>query len=146
MSGDATTVTIETIKGWLGGGFHDFLQMELAAYEPETASLTLALPYREAYARIAAVGDYHGGVLSAFLDVAGTFAAALAAGRIVATANIRTDYLRAPVKVDLSATARVLRAGRTLITCDVALADSDAVTYAIGRGTWTVPTRVSGTG
>ncbi len=133
---------LETIKGWLSGGFHDVLDMSIEAFDPADGTLTLSLPYKDRYARLPAVGDYHGGVLAAFLDVAGTFCAALAAKGPAATANMRTDYLRPPVKVDLFATARIVRAGRSLIVCDVEATDGDGRKYAVARGSWApVPMR-----
>lgn len=147
MTGDQSgmngpTMDLETIKGWLSGGFHDVLDMAIVSHDKATGTLTLALPYRDRYARLPAVGDYHGGVLAALLDVAGTFCAALAAGGPAATANMRTDYLRPPVKVDLLATARIVRAGRSLIVCDVEATDATGRQYAVARGSWMpVPTR-----
>lgn len=136
MSESPASVDLETIHEWLAGGFHDVLRMSVASHDPDGQRLTLALPFRPEYARLPSVGDYHGGILAALLDVTGTFTAALAARRIATTVNFRTDYLRPPIGVDLLSTGSVVRAGRSLITCDVAVSDADGREYAIARGTW----------
>jgi len=144
-------VDIDFLRGWLAGGFHDFLKMEILDYDPEAKVLRMALPFRPEYSRLPSVGDYHGGIIGALLDVVGTFVAALAAGVPAATMNLRTDYLRAPIKCDLIATGRIVRAGRTAIVADAELTDSDGRSYAVARGTWTplgspsgVPARAQG--
>ena len=130
-------IDLDTIRQWLGPvGFHAILRMDLLDYDATKPVLRLSLPFRDDYARIPQVGDYHGGVLAAFLDVAGTFAAALAAGGPAATVNLRTDYLRAPIKCDLIASGRVVRAGRSAIVVDADLSDEADKLYAVARGTW----------
>ena len=137
MSALSTTVDLDVIRTWMApAGFHRILQLDLLDYDPESQRLRLSLPFRDDYARLPHVGDYHGGVLAAALDVAGTFVSALAAGRVVATANLRTDYLRSPVRIDLIATAHIVRAGRTTIVADASLADETGKLFATARGTW----------
>lgn len=136
MMEQSMQINLGTIFQWLSGGFHDVLKMSIVEHDADKGLLTLALPYRDAYARLPSVGDYHGGVLSAFLDVAGTFVAALATGGPAATVNMRTDFLRPPVKIDLLATAKIVRAGRSVIVCDVEVTDADGRQYAVARGTW----------
>jgi len=137
MSAMPDKIDLEVIKAWLGPhGFHSVLRMTVLDHDSDAQRLRLSLPFREEYTRIPQVGDYHGGVLSALLDVAGTFVAALSAGGVVATTSLRTDYLRPPIRCDLIATARTVRAGRSVVVADVEIADADGRLYAIGRGTW----------
>lgn len=138
MSGMPDKVDLDVIRSWLSpAGFHGVLRMSIEDYDPDAQQLRLLLPFREEYARIPQVGDYHGGVLAAFLDVAGTFISALTAGTVVATSNLRTDYLRPPVRCDLLATGKIVRAGRSVIVSDVEVADADGRLYTVARGTWT---------
>lgn len=118
------------------GGFHAFLDMRMESADEQRQTLALRLPYHAKYARIEAMGDYHGGILASLLDVAGTFACSLAAGRITPTINLRTDYLKNPAKCDLIATARVIRLGKTVAVADVEIRDDVGTLYAIARGDW----------
>ena len=138
MSELPDTVDLDVVRSWLSGGFHDVLAMSVVDFDQDAGVLRLALPFQDRYARLPQVGDYHGGVLSAFLDVAGTFVAALAAGGPVATMNLRIDYLRPAVKCGLVATATIVRAGRSAIVADAEVADDKGRACAIARGTWTV--------
>ncbi len=65
-------------------------------------------------------------------------------GKMAPTIDLRIDYLRAAGEVDLTATARIVRAGRTVAIVDIEVTDPDARLVAIGRGafsTATPPTR-----
>jgi uncharacterized protein (TIGR00369 family) len=128
---------LETLRGFLGIGFHGFLRMEIVAADAVKGTIAIRLPFRDEYSRIPESGDYHGGIIAALLDVAGTFAASLVAK--TPTMNLRTDYLRPPVRCDLLATARVLRMGRSAIVADVEIADPSGAVCAVARGTWSVP-------
>jgi uncharacterized protein (TIGR00369 family) len=130
---------LDTLRTFLGIGFHRFLRMEIFAADAAKGTISIRLPFREEYARIPETGDYHGGIIAALLDVAGTFAASLIAKTPTPTMNLRTDYLRPPVRCDLVATARVLRAGRSAIVVDVEVAEPSGAVCAIARGTWSVP-------
>ena len=46
------------------------------------------------------------------------------------------DYLRPAVNTDLVASARTLRAGRSVGVVDIALHDKDGRLVAVGRGTY----------
>lgn len=52
------------------------------------------------------------------------------------TSNFRIDFLKTPVKVDLVATGKVVRSGRTVAVADVEISDEAGQVYAIGRGTF----------
>ena len=141
MNDASPSVTMETLRGWLSGGFHSVLRMEILGYEPAQQELRIALPFRAEYSRMPEVGDYHGGVIAALLDEAGTFVSALASGQPAATANLRTDFLKAPKRCDLTAVAQIVRAGRTLIVADVKAVGDDGTVYAVARGSWSVLSR-----
>ena len=79
-------------------------------------------------------GQYHGGVIATLIDVAGDFALALIVGGPVPTINLRVDYLRPATRTNLTATARVRRAGRTVGVVDVDVHDDNGKLVAVGRG------------
>jgi uncharacterized protein (TIGR00369 family) len=118
------------------GPFHHFLRMEALSIDEEGKRVVLRLPYRPEYQRQPDTGQIHGGVISAFIDIAGTFAVVAAAGHGVPTINLRVDYLRGALETTLTATATVLRAGRTVAVVDIDLRDDQGRQVAVGRGTY----------
>jgi len=102
----------------------------------EEKRIVLRLPYRPEYQRQAETGQVHGGIISAFIDVAGTFAVAAVVGHGVPTINLRVDYLRGALNTTLIATATVLRAGRMVAVVDIDLRDEQNRQVAVGRGTY----------
>jgi uncharacterized protein (TIGR00369 family) len=119
-----------------GDGFVQFLGLEVERFDPEHDELTIKLPYRSVFSRRAEIGGYHGGVVAALLDVAGTFTCGMHYGQLGPTINLRVDYLLTPDACDLYATGKIIRAGRTVAVVDVSATDADGVLYAVGRGTW----------
>ena len=115
--------------------FHAFLEprVEDAAAEPGTA--TIRLPYKDAFRRRSEQPEYHGGVISAFIDLVGHAAVAARVGHGVPTINLRIDYLRM-ASGDLTGVGRVVRAGRTIAIVDVEIADASGRLVALGRGTF----------
>ena len=123
-----------TLRRYLAAGpFHEFLGMELAGSDPERGEVTIRLPFRRSFGRLPDGDQIHGGVLSALIDIAGDFALILVLGHGVPTINLRVDYLR-PAAGDLTATARVVRAGRTVGVVDIELKDAAGRLIAVGRG------------
>jgi uncharacterized protein (TIGR00369 family) len=118
------------------GRFHHFLRMEILSIDEEGKRVVLQLPYRPEYQRQADTGQIHGGIVSAFIDIAGTFAVVAVVGHGVPTINLRVDYLRAATATTLTATATVLRAGRTVAVVDIDLRDEQGRQVAVGRGTY----------
>lgn len=116
--------------------FHHFMRMEILSVDAEEKRMVLRLPYRPEYQRQAETGQVHGGIISAFIDVAGTFAVAAVVGHGVPTINLRVDYLRGAINTTLIATVTVLRAGRTVAVVDIDLRDEQDRRIAVGRGTY----------
>lgn len=130
-------MTKEDLQAVLNSGpFHHFMRMEILSVDVEEKCMVLRLPYRPEYQRQAETGQVHGGIISAFIDVAGTFAVAAVVGHGVPTINLRVDYLRGAINTTLIATATVLRAGRTVVVVDIDLRDEQNRQIAVGRGTY----------
>lgn len=100
------------------------LGARLASLEPDRA--VLALPFSP---ELATMGDVvHGGAIAALIDTAGMAAAWADAATVPdsiagATVSMSVDYVAAARGVDLEATARVLRRGRSLCFCEVDVTD-----------------------
>jgi uncharacterized protein (TIGR00369 family) len=78
----------------------------------------------------------HGGILAAIVDVAADYAIAAQLGRPVPTIDIRVDFHRAAMPGDVTAKARVVRAGSQYSTAEAYLYDKDGALVASGRGTY----------
>lgn len=118
--------------------YHRLIGLTLAEADTEKGVVVVKLPYRPELAIFAEAGGWHGGVIAALIDVAGAAACGLSLGRPTPTVNFRVDYLRSPVRVDLTATGRVVRSGRSIAVADVEVSDDTGEVYAVGRGTFSV--------
>jgi uncharacterized protein (TIGR00369 family) len=116
--------------------FHQLLGVRLEKADPEAGIAVLRQPYRPELSIFPDSGVYHGGVIGALIDVAGAVACGLPLGRPTPTANFRVDFLKSPAKVDLIATGRLIRGGKTVAVADVEITDDNGEVYAIGRGTF----------
>ena len=111
--------------------FHRLIGLELIRAADGEAEMRL--PWQEAFGRADHSDWYHGGVLSALIDIAGDYAIASKLGRWVATIDLRVDYLRPALRGDLVAVARAVKVGRTVGVADVELKDAKGAVVAIGR-------------
>jgi uncharacterized protein (TIGR00369 family) len=78
----------------------------------------------------------HGGILAAIVDVAADYAIAAELGRPVPTIDLRVDYHKAAMPGDLTAKAKVVRAGSQYSTAEAYVYDKDGALVASGRGTY----------
>jgi uncharacterized protein (TIGR00369 family) len=116
--------------------FHQLIGLKLESADAEAGIVVLRQPYDPRLSIFPEAGVYHGGVLAALVDVAGAVACGLRVGRPTPTANFRVDFLKSPAKVDLLATGRLIRSGRTVSVADVEISDDAGQVYAVGRGTF----------
>jgi uncharacterized protein (TIGR00369 family) len=117
-----------------GSPFHQLLGLELVPTDSET--LELAMPFNEEIERAPGTGQFHGGIISSLIDIAGDFALIGELGFGVPTINFRTDYLRPAFNTSLRARARVRHVGRTVGVVDIDVLDDDGRLIAVGRGTY----------
>jgi uncharacterized protein (TIGR00369 family) len=112
------------------------LGMRLTTLQPGLAVLTL--PFTEALVTVG--GVVHGGAIASLIDTAATAAAwsdveAPTNGR-GATVSLTVSYLAAATGEDLTATARVLRRGRSLVYLDVDVTGASGQAIAKGLATY----------
>ena len=133
----AEVLTVERLQRYLDNSpFIAFMCMRAKSVEPEKETVVLEMPMRPEFERGKGTGQYHGGVIATFIDVAGDFAVALVVGGPVPTINLRVDFLRPASQTNLTATARVRRAGRTVGVVDIDVHDDNGKLVAVGRGTY----------
>ena len=136
-TGGAPPVTVDRLQRWLDTPpFHRLLGLRAETVDIGGRSVVLRLPFRETFRRATDRAELHGGVTAALIDIAGDFAVATVVGAPVPTINLRIDYLRMAGDGELVATARVVKAGRTVAVVDIEVADTNGRQIAIGRGTY----------
>ena len=116
--------------------FHRLIGLKLERIDVEAGVAVLRQPYDPKLSIFPDAGTYHGGVIAALVDIAGSVACGLRLGHPAPTANFRIDFLKSPAKTDLIATGRLVRSGKTLAVADAEIHDDGGNLYAIGRGTF----------
>ncbi len=116
--------------------FIAFLGLQVLSMDPEQGVIVVRMPMRPEFERRGETGQYHGGPIASLIDVAGDFALVMSVGAGVPTINFRTDYLRPGTDTDLTATARVRQAGRSIAVVDIDVHDGGGRLIAVGRGTY----------
>ncbi len=128
------SLTVDKLQRWLDAPpYHQFLKMRAVSVDSEKGEVVLRLPFRPEFSRSEESPQIHGGITSAFIDIAGDFALAALLGHGVPTINLRIDYLRMAQATDLIASARVVKAGRTIGVVDIEVVDDQGRVVAIGR-------------
>lgn len=128
-------VTQELLQQWADESpFIKACQMTITAVDAEKGIVEMKMPLMPSLARDAAGRQFHGGPIASFIDTAGDFAVAVAAGGGVPTINFRVDYLRPSGGEYLIARATARRVGRTVGVADVDVFDDQGRLTAIGRG------------
>jgi uncharacterized protein (TIGR00369 family) len=128
------------IRAWMATSpFVGHLGMRLVRLESDLAEVVM--PFRD---ELVTLGDVvHGGAIGALIDSATTSAAWSGAEALGnprgATVGFTVDFVAAARGRDLTASARVIRRGRSLCFCDVDVVVADArlvakglVTYKLG--------------
>ena len=127
----------ELIRQWFEASpFGAHLGLRLIRLEQDLAEV--GMPFTPA---LATAGDVvHGGAISTLIDTAATVVAwsgaDVPAGTRGATAALTVSFVAAARGGDLTATARVLRRGRSLCFCDVDVTAADGALVAKGLATY----------
>jgi len=111
---------------------HQWLDCRIVAFNAETTEITLHLPDRAELHRGGDGTIAHGGIVSAFVDIAAHAALYAQTGQGIPTIDLRVDYLRMAA-LPLTARAVVRRNGRTIGVSDVEIFDHGGKLAAIGR-------------
>jgi uncharacterized protein (TIGR00369 family) len=134
MSEALTATQIQVLLGH--SPFIRFLGLTVIEADPARQLVTMTLPMRPEFERIAGSGQWHGGPIAAVIDTVGDYALVMSLGRPLPTINFRVDYLRPAVNTALTATASVRRAGRSVGVVDVDVFDAKGSLVAIGRASY----------
>jgi uncharacterized protein (TIGR00369 family) len=114
--------------------FHDLLGLRLL--EEHDDGVTIELPLRDEFSN--SDGNLHGGVTAALID--GAMGIAIQrrykAERRGTTTEMKVNYLRPVHQGALTARARIIKAGRTLVVGEVNVFDQERRHIAIGLLTY----------
>lgn len=114
--------------------FHALMPVQIASVDRDEEALVLKLAFAPQFERTPGTRRHHGGVIATLVDIAGAFAMVMSVGRNVPTTSLHVDYLRPPTAgSDLTAHARVRKAGRSVGVADVEVIDSQGRVVALGR-------------
>jgi uncharacterized protein (TIGR00369 family) len=114
--------------------FAQFSGFRVTAADKENQRLTMEMPLRPEFERIADTGQIHGGPIAALIDTAGCFAIVMMTGKTVPTISFSTEYLRPASNTLLTATASVRKNGRSISVVDIDVKDDNDKLIATGRG------------
>lgn len=124
--------------------FHDSpfiadLGIRLDRAEDGEAEVSVDIPHRLTNR----VGGAHGGVIASVIDVvmAQAVRSRLPKGKLVATVEMKVNYLAPGRSAAIRATARAVRVGGTLGTATAEVFDGAGALLAVGSGTYRVLTR-----
>ena len=130
-------LTKEQIQAKLdGSAFIAFLGLKVTVADTVKQEVVMVTPFRPEFERGAGSKQWHGGPIAAIIDTVGDYALGMMLGRGLPTVNFRVDYLRPAIDTDLTTTARVRRAGKTVGVVDVDVTDNKGNLLAIGRATY----------
>jgi long-chain acyl-CoA synthetase len=115
--------------------FHQVLKMRVVDVL-DGNSVRIHLPFSVSYVHQRTIGNYHGGVLAALADVAGTLACMVNRATSFTTAHLSIDFLKSPTNCDLYARAKVIKSGRKNSVADIEITGEGKVVYAVARGSW----------
>src|SRR5215472_14861607 len=99
--------------------FHKQFALHIASVDGDAQVLTLRMPFSVALVRTPGSGQFHGGAIASFIDIAGDFALVALLAVPIPTINFRVDYLRPATGTFLVAHARVRRIGKAVAVVDV---------------------------
>jgi len=111
--------------------FNHWLGLEVLS--ADTENLSMRINWRAEMGGSPDAGTTHGGVLAAIIDATASYTAAAAVGRIGPTLDMRVDYHRGAKPGAMTASGKVVKAGRSIATVDVQLNDSAGALVASGR-------------
>jgi uncharacterized protein (TIGR00369 family) len=112
--------------------FHNWLKCKVTAFNATDGTVTITFEERPELRRSPDATASHGGVIAAFVDIAGHAALQAQTGRGQPTIDLRVDYLR-PAEFPVTARATPKRIGKTIGIADVEILGRNGDASALGR-------------
>ena len=126
---------LETLPAMLRRSpYHRLLGLEMVHVAPGEVVVQMAFRPELLAGDEGSARYVHGGAIASLIDTAGDFAVIATVGYDVPTIDLRVDFLRPATGGTLRATARTVKAGRSLALADVQVTDEEGNVVAVGRG------------
>lgn len=119
-----------------GCPFHRFLGLKLEDFDAEDGRVSISVEAHEDLSRSDERVELHGGVIASLIDLAGDYAVALKVGQGVPTIGLNVDFLRFARGAKVTATATIVKCGRSIAVAEIRATDEAGSLIAIGRGTY----------
>lgn len=133
----AEALSMEEVQAILDASpYISAMGLQVVSMDPARQTIVIRMAMQPQFERRGGTGQFHGGAISALIDIAGDYALVMSVGGGVPTVNFRTDFLRPATETGLTATATVRRAGRTYAVVDIDVQDDEGRLIAVGRGTY----------
>jgi len=135
MSGNAALPTAAEVEALLlRGPYHRWLGIRVLAVG--AGNIELQATWREEWVVNPDLGNTHGGILAALVDLTADWALVSSTGRGVPTIDMRVDYHRPAMPGDLTCKGQVVRAGRQFAVAEASIFDGGGRLCASGRGVY----------
>jgi len=118
--------------------YHQLFQPEVLDVDNDKLELRLRVSMCPEFERQPGTNQWHGGVLASLVDIAGCYALMLVAKGPMLTLNFSTDFLRLAVSDTLTATAKVIRSGRSIGFVEVTVCNQDHDEVVTGRACYAI--------
>ncbi len=116
--------------------FHQLFRPEIMRADNDRLELVVRFFMSAELERQPGTNQWHGGAVSAIVDTTGCYGLALLTGEPLPTIDFRTDYMRPAVGTNLTATAKVRKAGRSVAVVDIDVVDDNDRLIAVGRASY----------
>ena len=120
--------------------FIRFLSLMVTEADPARQSVTMTLPMRPEFERIAGSGQWHGGPIAAVIDTVGDYALVMSDRPAAADDQFPRGLSAARDEHEADGNGAVRRSGRSVGVVDVDVADAAGNIVAIGRATYATQT------
>lgn len=131
--------TVDEIQAHLlRSAFHQMFEPQVLSIDHNKLTLAVSAQFSNKVERQPNTHQWHGGAIAALIDTVGCYALTLLGAEPLPTINFRTDYLRPAIKTELTATAIVRQAGRSIGVVDVDVENDAGKLVAVGRGSYSM--------
>jgi uncharacterized protein (TIGR00369 family) len=106
--------------------------------DPQAQEIQIVLPFRQEFSHHPTIPLFHGGIVSALIDIAGHAAVAVWHRAPTPTISLHIEFLSPAQAPELHARGFLRRLGRSLAFSDIEVTDAAARKVALGRGVFKI--------
>ena len=133
----STHLTVDEMQTMITrSSFNRLFAPEIVEADHDAGQLTVSVRMSGHLERQPGTKQWHGGALSAVVDIVGCYTLAMVVNDLCPTINFRIDYLRPAVETDLVAVGKIIQVGKSVGVVDVEVLNGDTKVVAVGRTTY----------